>query len=35
LRHDRLLRSQLSDDEVEQLGSLLDRLAAGVQAEAR
>ena len=31
-RHDRLLRSQLSDDEVEQLGSLLDRLAAGVQA---
>ena len=34
-RHDRLLRLQLSDDEVEQLGSLLDRLAAGVQAEAR
>jgi MarR family transcriptional regulator for hemolysin len=34
-RHDRLLRSQLSDEEVEQLGSLLDRLAAGVQAEAR
>jgi MarR family transcriptional regulator, transcriptional regulator for hemolysin len=33
-RHDRLLRSQLSDDEVEQLGSLLGRLAAGVQAEA-
>jgi MarR family transcriptional regulator, transcriptional regulator for hemolysin len=34
LRHDRLLRSQLSEDEVEQLGSLLGRLAAGVQAEA-
>lgn len=34
-RHDRLLRSQLSDDEIEQLGALLSRLAAGVQAEAR
>jgi MarR family transcriptional regulator for hemolysin len=34
LRHDRLLRSQLSDDEVEQLGALLDRLEAGVQAPA-
>jgi MarR family transcriptional regulator for hemolysin len=34
-RHDRLLRSQLSDDEIEQLGALLGRLAAGVQAEAR
>ncbi len=33
-RHDRLLRSQLSDDEVEQLGALLDRLEAGVQAPA-
>ncbi len=33
-RHDRLLRSQLSDDEVEQLGALLDRLEAGVQASA-
>ena len=35
LRHDKLLRSQLSDDEVEQLGALLERLEAGVQAEAR
>lgn len=34
-RHDKLLRSQLSDDEVEQLGALLERLEAGVQAEAR
>jgi len=34
VRHDRLLRSQLSEDEVEQLGALLDRLEAGVQAEA-
>jgi MarR family transcriptional regulator, transcriptional regulator for hemolysin len=33
-RHDHLLRSQLTGDEIEQLGSLLDRLAAGVQAEA-
>lgn len=33
-RHDRLLRSQLSDDEIEQLGALLDRLEAGVQAPA-
>jgi len=33
-RHDRLLRSQLTDDEVEQLGELLDRLAAGVATEA-
>jgi MarR family transcriptional regulator, transcriptional regulator for hemolysin len=31
-RHDKLLRSQLSDDEVEQLGALLERLEAGVQA---
>ena len=35
VRHDKLLRSQLSDEEVEQLGALLDRLAAGVQAQAR
>ena len=35
LRHDQLLRSQLSDDEVEQLGGLLERLEAGVQTEAR
>ena len=35
VRHDRLLRSQLSDDEVEQLGALLDKLEAGVQAEVR
>jgi len=34
-RHDRLLRSQLSDDEVEQLGALLDKLEAGVKAKAR
>ena len=34
-RNDKLLRSQLSDDEVEQLGALLERLEAGVQAEAR
>ena len=33
-RHDRLLRSQLSDGEIEQLGALLDRLEAGVQAPA-
>jgi MarR family transcriptional regulator, transcriptional regulator for hemolysin len=32
VRHDKLLRSQLSDDEVEQLGALLERLEAGVQA---
>jgi MarR family transcriptional regulator, transcriptional regulator for hemolysin len=35
VRHDKLLRSQLSDEEVEQLGALLERLEAGVQAEAR
>lgn len=35
VRHDKLLRSQLSDDEVEQLGALLERLEAGVQPEAR
>jgi len=34
-RHDRMLRSQLSDDEVDQLGALLERLEAGVQAQAR
>jgi MarR family transcriptional regulator for hemolysin len=33
-RHDRLLRSQLSDDEINQLGELLGRLAAGVRGEA-
>lgn len=33
LRHDRLLRSQLSDEEVEQLGALLEKLEAGVRAE--
>jgi MarR family transcriptional regulator for hemolysin len=32
-RHDKLLRSQLSEDEVKQLGELLGRLAAGVQGE--
>ena len=31
-RHDKQLRSQLSDDEVSQLGDLLERLAAGAQA---
>jgi MarR family transcriptional regulator, transcriptional regulator for hemolysin len=30
-RHDKLLRSQLTEDEVKQLGELLGRLAAGVQ----
>lgn len=35
VRHDQMLRSQLTDDEVEQLGDLLARLEAGVQAEAR
>ena len=34
-RHDRLLRSQLSDEQVEQLGALLERLEAGVQAQER
>ena len=34
-RHDQQLRSQLTDDEVEQLGDLLERLEAGVQAQAR
>jgi MarR family transcriptional regulator for hemolysin len=34
-RHDGQLRSQLTDDEVEQLADLLERLEAGVQAEAR
>ena len=29
-RHDRMLRSQLSEDEVERLGNLLERLEAGV-----
>jgi MarR family transcriptional regulator for hemolysin len=33
-RHDQMLRSGLSDDEVEQLGALLERLEAGVRAEA-
>jgi MarR family transcriptional regulator for hemolysin len=32
-RHDRLLRGQLSDDEAEVLGKLLERLEAGVQGE--
>jgi MarR family transcriptional regulator, transcriptional regulator for hemolysin len=34
-RHDQMLRSGLSDDEVEQLGALLERLEAGIRAEAR
>jgi MarR family transcriptional regulator, transcriptional regulator for hemolysin len=34
-RHDQMLRSGLSDDEVEQLGALLERLEAGVQAQGR
>src|SRR5438477_12582205 len=33
-RHDRLLRSQLSEGELEALGELLERLEAGVQVEA-
>jgi MarR family transcriptional regulator, transcriptional regulator for hemolysin len=33
-RHDRQLRSQLTDDEVERLGELLERLEASVQASA-
>ena len=32
-RHDRMLRSQLSADEVERLGELLERLEAGVVGE--
>ena len=32
-RHDKRLRSELSDDEVRQLSELLGRLAAGVQTE--
>ena len=32
LRHDQMLRSQLSEDEVEKLGELLERLEAGVAA---
>ena len=31
VRHDQMLRSQLTDDEVERLGDLLVRLEAGVQ----
>jgi MarR family transcriptional regulator for hemolysin len=34
-RHDRQLRSHLSDEEVEQLGALLARLQAGVEAGVR
>ena len=34
-RHDQMLRSGLTDDEVEQLGALLERLEAGVRAEGR
>jgi MarR family transcriptional regulator for hemolysin len=34
VRHDKLLRSRLSDDEVDQLGELLERLQAGAEAEA-
>jgi DNA-binding MarR family transcriptional regulator len=34
-RHDQMLRSQLSDDDVAQLGELLAGLEAGVQAEVR
>jgi MarR family transcriptional regulator for hemolysin len=34
-RHDRLLRSQLTEEEVEQLGNLLSRLEAGVEGEDR
>ena len=34
-RHDDMLRSRLTGDEVEQLGGLLEKLEAGVQTEAR
>jgi MarR family transcriptional regulator for hemolysin len=33
LAHDRMLRSRLTDDEVEQLGELLEKLEAGVRTE--
>jgi MarR family transcriptional regulator for hemolysin len=33
-RHDKRLRSQLSEDEVSRLGDLLGQLAAGVQTDA-
>ena len=33
VRHDRLLRSQLSDEEAEQLGALLEKLEAGLRTE--
>ncbi len=33
VRHDKLLRSRLSDDEVDQLGELLERLQAGAEAD--
>lgn len=33
-RHDRLLRSQLTEEEIDQLGELLGRLEAGVRASA-
>jgi len=33
VRHDRLLRSQLSDQEVAQLGALLEKLEAGLRTE--
>jgi len=32
-RHDRMLRDQLSEDEVERLGELLERLEAGIVGE--
>jgi MarR family transcriptional regulator, transcriptional regulator for hemolysin len=34
-RHDRRLRSQLTDDEVEQLADLLERLEAGAHEDER
>jgi MarR family transcriptional regulator, transcriptional regulator for hemolysin len=33
-RHDRLLRSKLTEEEIDQLGELLGRLEAGVRASA-
>ena len=33
LAHDRRLRSELTDDEAEQLGDLLEKLEAGVRTD--
>ena len=34
MRHDKRLRSHLTDEEAEQLGALLEKLRAGVEDEA-